>query len=220
MNLASRVFLFAYAVAMAAVAAGYFTQYSHSFWPDTKPIKLIWTREEDIQSDFYRPAYCCKVEGGIDAKGRITAWFHKIAVQSIFEHFAPQMIKNGIDPAAVDGIAEMEYEIPNLHVEYVKMDLPIRVGFWRSVGNTQNAFVKETFVDALAHAANRDPLEFRLNHLKNPSARRVLQVAAEKAGWGKPSPKGQARGPRNRGRRTPPPGRGRRAETAPPGAQS
>lgn len=159
-----------------------------------KPIKLIWTREEDIQNDFYRPAYCCKVEGGIDAKGRITAWSHKIVVQSIFEHFAPQMIKNGIDPAAVDGIAEMEYEIPNLHVEYVKMDLPIRVGFWRSVGNTQNAFVKETFVDALAHAANRDPLEFRLNHLKNPSARRVLQVAAEKAGWGKPSQKGQARG--------------------------
>jgi isoquinoline 1-oxidoreductase beta subunit len=159
-----------------------------------KPIKLIWTREEDIQNDFYRPAYCCKVEGGIDAKGRITAWSHKIVVQSIFEHFAPQMIKNGIDPAAVDGIAEMEYEIPNLHVEYVKMDLPIRVGFWRSVGNTQNAFVKETFVDALAHAANRDPLEFRLNHLKNPSARRVLQVAAEKAGWGKPFPKGQARG--------------------------
>ena len=159
-----------------------------------KPIKLIWTREEDIQNDFYRPAYCCKVEGGIDAKGRITAWSHKIVVQSIFEHFAPQMIKNGIDPAAVDGIAEMEYEIPDLHVEYVKMDLPIRVGFWRSVGNTQNAFVKETFVDALAHAANRDPLEFRLNHLKNPSARRVLQVAAEKAGWGKPSQKGQARG--------------------------
>jgi isoquinoline 1-oxidoreductase beta subunit len=159
-----------------------------------KPIKLIWTREEDIQNDSYRPAYCCKVEGGMDAKGRITAWSHKIAVQSIFEQFAPQMIKNGIDPAAVDGIAEMEYEIPNLFVEYVKMDLPIRVGFWRSVGNTQNAFVKETFVDALAHAANKDPLEFRLNHLKNPSARRVLQVAAEKAGWGKPSQKGQARG--------------------------
>lgn len=124
----------------------------------------------------------------------MTAWSHKIAVQSIFEQFAPQRIKNGIDPAAVDGIAEMEYEIPNFHVEYVKMNLPIRVGFWRSVGNTQNAFVKETFVDALAHAANRDPLEFRLNHLKNPSARRVLQVAAEKAGWGKPSSEGQARG--------------------------
>ncbi len=159
-----------------------------------KPIKLIWTREEDIQNDFYRPGYVCRIEGGIDAKGRMTAWSHKIAVQSIFENFAPQMVKNGIDPAAVDGIAEMDYEIPNLHVEYVKMDLPIRVGFWRSVGNTQNGFTKETFVDELAFAARRDPLEFRLSHLKNPSGRRVLQVAAEKAGWGKSLQKGRARG--------------------------
>jgi isoquinoline 1-oxidoreductase beta subunit len=159
-----------------------------------KPIKLIWTREEDIQSDFYRPGYSCRIEGGIDKKGRITAWYHRIAVQSIFEQFAPQMIKNGIDPAAVDGIEDMDYEIPNLHVEYVKLELPIRVGFWRSVGNTQNAFVKETFVDELAYAARKDPLEFRLNHLKNPSARRVLQVAAEKAGWGNPLGKGESRG--------------------------
>jgi len=158
------------------------------------PIKLIWTREEDIQNDFYRPAYCCKIEGGIDGNGRIVAWSHKITVQSVFENFAPQMVKNGIDPAAVDGIAEMDYEIPNLYVEYVKMDLPIRVGFWRSVGNTQNAFTKESFIDELAHAAKRDPLEFRLNHLKNPSSRRVLQVVAEKAGWGKPLKKGEARG--------------------------
>jgi isoquinoline 1-oxidoreductase beta subunit len=159
-----------------------------------KPIKLIWTREEDIQSDFYRPGYSCRIEGGIDDKGRMTVWSHKIAVQSIFEYFAPQMIKNGIDPAAVDGIVEIGYEIPNLHVEYVKVDLPIRVGFWRSVGNTQNAFTKETFVDELAYAAKKDPLEFRLNHLKNPGARRVLQVLAEKAGWGKPLKKGEARG--------------------------
>ena len=155
-----------------------------------KPVKLIWTREEDIQNDFYRPGYSCRMEGGIDDKGRMTAWSHKIVVQSIFENFAPQMVKNGIDPAAVDGIEDMDYEIPNLHVEYVKLELPIRVGFWRSVGNTQNAFVKETFVDELAFAARKDPLEFRLNHLKNPSARRVLQVAAEKAGWAKPLRKG------------------------------
>jgi len=160
-----------------------------------KPIRLIWTREEDIQNDFYRPGYSCKIEGGIDGNGRIVAWSHKMAVQSIFEHFAPQMVKNGIDPAAVDGIVEMEYEIPNLYVEYVKMDLPIRVGFWRSVGNTQNAFIKETFIDQLAREARKDPLQFRLNHLKNhPAARRVLQLAAERAGWGKPLKKGQARG--------------------------
>ena len=160
-----------------------------------KPVKLIWTREEDIQDDFYRPGYSCKIDAGVDGNGRIIAWSQKIAVQSIFEYFAPQMVKNGIDPAAVDGILEMEYEIPNLYVEYVKMDLPIRVGFWRSVGNTQNGFTKETFVDQLAYAAKRDPLEFRLNHLKNhPRARRVLQVVAQKAGWGKPLKKGQARG--------------------------
>ncbi len=159
-----------------------------------KPIKLIWTREEDIQNDSYRPGYGCTIKGGVDDKGRMTAWSHKIVVQSIFERFAPQMIQNGIDPAAVGGIAEMDYEIPNLHVEYVKMELPIPVGFWRSVGNTQNGFTKETFVDELAYAAKKDPLEFRLNHLRNPSARRVLQVVAEKAGWGKPAKKGEARG--------------------------
>ena len=159
-----------------------------------KPIKLIWTREEDIQNDSYRPGYSCMIKGGIDDKGRMTAWSHKIVVQSIFERFAPQMIQNGIDPAAVDGIAEIDYEIPNLHVEYVKMELQIPVGFWRSVGNTQNGFTKETFVDELAYAAKRDPLEFRLNHLKNPSARRVLQVVAEKSGWGEPPQKGEARG--------------------------
>jgi isoquinoline 1-oxidoreductase beta subunit len=159
-----------------------------------KPIKLIWTREEDIQHDSFRPGYCCTIKGGVDGKGRMIAWSHKIVVQSIFERFAPQMIKNGIDPAAVDGIAEMDYEIPNLHVEYVKMELPIPVGFWRSVGNTQNGFTKETFVDELAYAAKKDPLEFRLNHLKNPTARRVLRVVAEKAGWGKPPKKGEGRG--------------------------
>ncbi len=160
-----------------------------------KPIKLIWTREEDIQNDFYRPYNCCKIEGGVDEKGRLMMWSHKIVAPSVFEHFAPDSLKNGIDPAAVEGIVNMEYEIPNLYVEYVKMDLPIPVGFWRSVGNSHNAFTKESFIDELAHAAKKDPLEFRLSHLKNrPSARRVLQVVAEKIAWGKPPKKGQGRG--------------------------
>jgi CO/xanthine dehydrogenase Mo-binding subunit len=89
----------------------------------------------------------------------------------------------------------MEYEIPNLAVEYVRMDTPVPVGFWRSVGSSHNAFTVESFIDELAHAANKDPLEFRLNLLKkHPRAQRVLQVAAEKAGWGKPLTEGQARG--------------------------
>lgn len=160
-----------------------------------KPIKLIWTREEDIQNDFYRPGNCCKIEGRVDGKGRVIGWSHRIVAPSVFEHFAPDMLKNGIDPAAVEGIVDMEYEIPNLYVEYVKMDLPIPVGFWRSVGNSHNAFTKESFIDELAHAAKKDPLEFRLTHLKNrPSARRVLQVVAEKIAWGKPPKRGQGRG--------------------------
>lgn len=160
-----------------------------------KPVKIIWTREEDIQNDFYRPGNCCKIGGGIDGKGNLIAWSHKVVAPSVFEHFAPQMMKNGIDPAAVEGIVDMEYEVPNLYVEYVKMDNPIPVGFWRSVGNSHNAFTKESFMDELAHAAKKDPLEFRLTHLKNHfPARRVLEMAAEKAGWKRSLKKGQAHG--------------------------
>jgi isoquinoline 1-oxidoreductase beta subunit len=160
-----------------------------------KPVKIIWTREEDIQNDVYRPGNCCKIVGGIDGKGNLIAWSHRIVVPSVFEHFAPQRIKNGIDPAAVEGIADMEYEVPNMYVEYVKMDNPIPVGFWRSVGNSHNAFTKEGFMDELSYAAKKDPLEFRLNHLKNHlPARRVLEMAAEKGGWKRPLKKGQALG--------------------------
>ena len=160
-----------------------------------KPVKLIWTREEDVKNDFYRPMNCCRIEGGLDAQGRMTAWSHKVVVPSIFARFAPQMIKDGIDPAAVEGVADMEYEIPNLLVEYVRIDTPVPVGFWRSVGHSYNAFTLESFVDELAYLAKRDPLEFRLSHLnKQPRAQRILRVAAERAGWGKPLRKGYGRG--------------------------
>ncbi len=160
-----------------------------------KPVKIIWTREEDIQYDLFRPGNCCKIEGALDREGRLAAWSQRIVVPSIFEHFAPQSIKNGVDPAAVEGIVDMEYEIPNLYVEYVKIDLPIPVWFWRSVGNSHNAFTKESFIDELAHAGGKDPLEFRLKLLQDrPSARGVLEAAAEKAGWGKPLPEGRALG--------------------------
>lgn len=160
-----------------------------------RPVKLIWTREEDIQNDFYRPGNCCKIEGGIDRKGNLMAWSHKVVVPSIFARIFPQMMKSGVDPAAVEGISNMEYEIPNLYVEYVRIDTPIPVGFWRSVGSSHNAFTVESFVDELAHAAKKDPLEFRLTHLKNhPRARRVLEVAAEKSGWGRSLKKGQGLG--------------------------
>ncbi len=160
-----------------------------------KPIKLIWTREEDIQNDFYRPATCSTIKGGIDGRGRLIAWTHKLVAPSIFSRVYPQMVKNGIDPAAVEGAVGMKYEIPNIHLEYIKIDLPVPVGFWRSVGHSHNAFTVESFVDEVAHAAGNDPLEFRLNLLRNhPRPRRVLEVAAEKARWGKPLQKGHGRG--------------------------
>jgi isoquinoline 1-oxidoreductase beta subunit len=160
-----------------------------------KPIKLIWTREEDVKNDFYRPGNCCRIEAGLDQRGRIVAWSHKVVVPSIFDRFFPQMVKDGIDPAAVEGISDMEYKIPNLDVEYVKIDTPIPVGFWRSVGHSHNAFTVESFIDELAYLAKRDPLEFRMSHLrKHPRAQLVLRVAAERAGWGKPLRKGHGRG--------------------------
>ena len=160
-----------------------------------KPVKLVWKREEDIQNDFYRPMNATRIRASLDAAGKASAWSHTIVCPSIFARVFPQMVKNGIDNAAVEGVENMEYEIPNVHVEYVRMDTPVPVGFWRSVGSSHNAFTVESFVDELAQAAKKDPLEFRLGLLKNhPRAKRVLEVAAEKAGWGKPLSRGQARG--------------------------
>ena len=160
-----------------------------------KPVKLLWKREEDIKHDFFRPANCSRVQGAVDSEGRATAWSHKIVCPSIFARVFPATMKNGIDNAAVEGLENLEYEIPNVSVEYVRIDTPVPVGFWRSVGSSHNGFTVESFVDELAHAAGKDPLDFRLGLLKNhPRARRVLETAAEKAGWGKPLTKGQARG--------------------------
>lgn len=160
-----------------------------------KPVKLLWKREEDMQHDFYRPMNLSRIQGAVDDQGRATAWSHKIVCPSIFARVFPSMLKNGIDNAAVEGLENMEYEVPNIAVEYVRVDTPVPVGFWRSVGSSHNAFTVESFIDELAHATAKDPLEFRLGLLKNhPQAKRVLETAAEKAGWGKPLAKGEARG--------------------------
>lgn len=160
-----------------------------------KPVKLIWKREEDVKFDFYRPGNASNAEGALDENGRLTAWFHKIACPSIFARVFPSRLKNGIDPAAVDCLSDLEYEVPNLTVEYVRIDTPVPVGFWRSVGASHNAFTVESFVDEMAHIAKKDPLEFRLDLLKNHKrSHRVLEVVAEKAGWGKSLARGQGRG--------------------------
>ena len=141
-------------------------------------------------------ATACRIEGGIDGRGAITAWSHKVAAPSIFARFFPQRVKGGVDPAAVEGIVE-RYEVPNVLVEYVRVEtpVPVRLLAFLSAGS-HNAFTVECFLDELAHLAQTDPLEFRLSHLRNqPRGRRVLEVAAEKARWGSSRSGGQ--GPRD-----------------------
>ena len=160
-----------------------------------KPIKHIWSRPEDLKNDFFRPGSLQGIEAGIDENGQLIAWRHKIVVSSIMEHFFPELVKHGIDPTAVEGIVDMDYSLPNLHAEYVRLDLPIPVGVWRAVGNSSNTFAVESFIDEIAHAIGKDPLAFRLGMLKeHPRAVRVLKKVAEAGGWGTPLPKGCGRG--------------------------
>jgi isoquinoline 1-oxidoreductase beta subunit len=169
-----------------------------------KPVKLFWSREEDIKYDFYRAATCQRIEAGLNGQNQLTAWSHKVVAPSILKGIDPKAIINGVDFMSLWGLADFPgsphnnnimYEIPNLYIEFLINDLPIPVAPWRSVQNGPNAFVIECFIDELAHAAGKNPLEFRLQLLKNNMrVRRVLETAAQKAGWGKPLPKGQGRG--------------------------
>ncbi len=170
-----------------------------------KPVKLVWSREEDMKYDLYRGATCQKIDAGLDSQGQVTGWNQKISCTSILKFLNPDwMTKEGIDLFSLFGILDppdpkvysrTAYEIPNWHVEQVLSDLPIPAYPWRSVQNAPNAFVMECFIDELAKAAGKDPVEFRLHLLSNNMrARRVLQTVAEKAGWGKPVPKGKGRG--------------------------
>jgi isoquinoline 1-oxidoreductase subunit beta len=160
------------------------------------PVKVIWTREEDIQHDMYRPYYFDRLSAALDAKGNPVAWTHRVAGSSIVARYLPPLFTNGLDFDAIEGAAHPPYEFPNIHVDYVRVEPPgIPTAFWRGVGPTHNVFVVETFMDTLAHTAKRDPVEFRRPLLaRNPRALEVLLLAAEKAGWGKPLPKGHGRG--------------------------
>ena len=153
------------------------------------PVQVLWTRAEDMQHDFYRPAAHVRFEAGLDANGRPTALRARIAAQGISGG------RTGIDGPAVAGIADMHYAIPNVSVLYGRAELAVPVGYWRAVGPSQNTFFLESFIDEMAHAANRDPVEFRLELLGgNPRLKRVLEVAAEQSGWGTKLPAGRARG--------------------------
>jgi isoquinoline 1-oxidoreductase beta subunit len=162
-----------------------------------KAVKLVWTREDDLQGGRYRPLYLHRLRAGLDAQGNIVAWEHRIVGQSIVKgtSFASALVKNGIDGTSVEGASTLPYAIPNLTVELHTTDVGVPVLWWRSVGSTHTAYSTETFLDELARAAGRDPLETRRALLaKHPRHLAVLNLAADKAGWGQPLPAGRARG--------------------------
>ena len=160
------------------------------------PVKVVWTREEDVRHDVYRPYYYDRLSAGLDERGRPIAWMHRLVGPSIFARWAPPAFKGGLDGDALDGAVQLVYDIPAIRVEYVRHEEPIvKTGFWRGVGVTHNTFVIESFIDELAAAAKQDPVEYRRSLLgKSPRARAVLDVAAQAAGWGHAAPAGRARG--------------------------
>jgi isoquinoline 1-oxidoreductase beta subunit len=162
-----------------------------------KPVKVIWTREDDMRGGYYRPMWYDRISAGLDGKGIPVAWQHTIVGQSIIKGtlFEQGFIKDGIDATSVEGASDIPYQIPNIYVDLHSPDVDVPVLWWRSVGHSHTAFVVESFVDELAHAAGRDPYEFRMALLdKHPRHKAVLELAARKAGWGTPVPQGHARG--------------------------
>jgi isoquinoline 1-oxidoreductase subunit beta len=159
------------------------------------PVKVIWTREDDIRHDFYRPAVYARMRAALNGQGELIAWTHRIVGPSILSRVSPARIRNGVDPTSVEGAANQPYSIPNVQVDYVVENIGVPVGFWRSVGNSFTGFMVESFIDEVAHASGADPYLFRKKLLRNsPRHANVLQLAAEKAGWGKPLPQGVHRG--------------------------
>jgi isoquinoline 1-oxidoreductase subunit beta len=161
------------------------------------PVKTIWTREDDIKGGFYRPMVVHRVVAGLDSANKISAWDHTVVGQSILggTPFEPMMVKNGIDPTSVEGVADTPYDIPNMQTTLHTQKSEVPVLWWRSVGHTHTAFAMESMMDDLAKAAGQDPVEFRRAYLgKHPRVLKVLNTVAEKANWGKALPKGRALG--------------------------
>ena len=160
------------------------------------PVKTIWTREDDIRGGYYRPMWHSSLSAGLDAAGKPVAWKHTIVGQSIVENtpFAGE-IKNGVDGTSVEGAANLVYEVPNAAVDLHSPRSPVPVLWWRSVGHTHTGFVVESFIDELAHAAGQDSYAYRRELLAGQARHLgVLELAAQKAGWGTPLPAGRARG--------------------------
>jgi isoquinoline 1-oxidoreductase beta subunit len=160
------------------------------------PVKVVWTREEDIQHDLYRPYWFDRLSAGLDAKGMPVAWKNRFAGSSVIARWLPPAFKNGLDPDSTEGAIDLVYDLPNFHVEFVRVEPPgIPTAFWRSVGPSHNVFVTESFVDELAAAAGQDAVAYRRRLLDHaPRARTVLDLVAEKAGWGSALPEGTGHG--------------------------
>ncbi|MGA2128315.1 MAG: xanthine dehydrogenase family protein molybdopterin-binding subunit [Xanthobacteraceae bacterium] len=160
------------------------------------PVKVVWTREEDIQHDMYRPYWLDRMTAGLDQKGMPIAWKHRYAGSSVIARWLPPAFNNGLDPDSTEGAINLVYALPNMHVEYVRVEPPgIPTAFWRSVGPSHNVFVTESFIDELGAAAKQDAVAYRRALLdRAPRAKAVLELAAEKAGWGQPLPERVGRG--------------------------
>jgi isoquinoline 1-oxidoreductase beta subunit len=159
------------------------------------PVKVMWTREQDIQHDIYRPVYRDTISASL-SDGKIVAWKYRVTGSSVIARWLPPAFQNGIDIDAVDGATDMPYDIPNFHVEYVRAEPPaVPTGFWRGVGPNNNVFAIECFMDELARKAGKDPIAFRRDMLgKSPRLKAALDLVAEKSDWGKPLPSRVGRG--------------------------
>ena len=161
------------------------------------PIKVMWTRQDDVKGGYYRPIYVHRIKAGLDKDGNITAWVHRIVGQSIMAGtpFESMTVKDGIDGTSVEGASTLPYAIPNLRVELHTMKVGVPVLWWRSVGATHTAHATEHMVDILAKEVGRDPIDMRLSMLKDhPRHAGVLKLAAEKSGWGGKVADGKMRG--------------------------
>jgi len=159
------------------------------------PVKVTWSREDDMTHDMYRPASYHMLTGGLDDGGRLIAFRHRIIAPSINESKWPGSTKGGLDTDALEGAVQLPYAVPNFRVEYVMANTAVPILWWRSVYPSQNVFAVESFMDELAHAAGRDPLEFRKSLITNmPRMQKALELAAARSGWGTPLPAGHGRG--------------------------
>jgi isoquinoline 1-oxidoreductase subunit beta len=156
---------------------------------------VLWTREQDVQHDQYRPYYVDRIAAGLDAQGKPIAWLHTIAGSSVSERWSGEANKNGVDDDAVTVAADPVYALPNIEVRYVKQEPPgVPTSWWRGVGPTRSVFVVESFIDELAIAAKQDPISYRRALIAEPRMRAALELAASRAKWGTALPAGHGRG--------------------------